>query len=35
VGLLRESNFVSVDSDEQNDIARTFPRTSESERRRI
>jgi hypothetical protein len=35
VGLSRESNFVGVNSDEQNQIARTFPRTAESERRRI
>jgi hypothetical protein len=35
VGLLRESNFVSVDSDEQNHIALTFSRTAKSEQRRI
>jgi hypothetical protein len=31
VGLGRESNFVSVNSDEQNHIALTFPRTTDSE----
>jgi hypothetical protein len=35
MGLGRESNFVSVNADEQNHIARTFPRTSDSERRGI
>jgi hypothetical protein len=35
MGLGRESNFISVDSDEQNHVARTFPRATESERRRI
>ena len=35
VGLRRESNFVSVNPHEQNHIAPTFPRTTDSERRRI
>jgi hypothetical protein len=35
MGLGSESNFVGVDSDEQNHIARTLSRTTNSERRRI
>jgi hypothetical protein len=35
VGLGRESNFVGVNSDEQNHIARSFPRATDTERRRI
>jgi hypothetical protein len=35
MGLSRESNFVGVNSHEQNHIARTFPRTTDSESRNI
>jgi len=35
MGLSRESNFVSVDSDEQNHIARASSRTTDSEQRRV
>jgi hypothetical protein len=35
MGLGRESNFISMNSHQQNHIARAFPRATESERRRI